>query len=844
MKKTIITLIFLIVPLILLNAQTIYRKSMADANLSINPACPSWQTNNNGSANYMQASTWTWSGVGCGQGNVRGIVQFDLNISADPHRLYDNRAAMLLFFPPGSLEVHQYLGGATDNQFYIQRVTAAWGELTVTWDNQPASTTVGQVLVPSCNPNPSTQDDTIDVSALVYDWICNSVPNYGVKIVLVNEGTTYRRTTFATREHADTTKCPKLALEYAQIAASAPDSVCQGNPFTISCALTNAFNPGLYQFQWTHLNSSTTYNTQNVANPAYVNGWNTYVVNVTNPWCQSAADTVVVYIGQLSGASASSNSPVWVGDSLYLYASGGTFYQWSGPNGFSSSLQNPVIPNISVADSGIYMVIVSNSMGCSDTAYVTVLVCDSPTATAGSNSPVCVGQTLNLWSGGGFSYNWTGPNGFNSIQQSPSISPAGPSASGTYTVTVTNVNGCSSSTTVTVTVNPNPVVTVTPNPLVICAGDQDTLTASGAASYTWSPTTGLNTGTGAVVIANPGFTSVYTVTGTSNGCTGSTSVTVTVNAAIIADAGNPVSVCAGNSTQLNASGGTIYSWTPVTGLNNPNIANPTATPAATITYTVMVSNGSCTPATDMVTVTVVPNPTAVITGDTLVCAGTLAVLTASGGTSYFWSNSANTASINVYPTAPTIYTVTVTSLGCTDAASISVDVFNSISVDAGDDTTITLGSTCQLNVTGGVNWSWSPAYGLSCTDCQNPLASPTETTTYTVTAEDSNGCQGVDYVTIIVAIECGAVYIPNAFSPNGDNYNDMLYVRGNCIESMAFIIYDRWGDKVFSSSATSDGWDGTLRNKPLDSGVFYYNLKATLMDGSEIKRKGSITIIK
>jgi gliding motility-associated-like protein len=844
MKKTIFTILFLLFSISLLKAQTIYRKSIADANLSINDGCPSWQTNNNGAANYMQASTWTWSGIGCGQGNVRGIFQFDLNIQADPHRLYDNRAALLLFFPPGSLEVHQYLGSATDNQFYIQRVTAAWGETTVTWDNQPAATTVGQVLVPSCNPNPSSQDDTIDVSTLVYDWMCNSVPNYGFKMVLVNEGTTYRRTTFATKEHADTTKCPKLALEYAQIAASAPDSVCDGNPFTISCALTNAFNPAAYQFLWTHLNSSTTYNTQNVINPVFVAGLNTYVVHVTNPWCQSASDTITVYITQQAIASASYNTPLCVGSDLNLSATGGSLFQWTGPNGFTSTLQNPVITNVVAADSGTYTVIVSNGLGCNDTTSVSVIVNSLPVAGAGSNSPVCEGQSLDLTSWGGTLYSWTGPNGFSSIIQDPSVPAASPAASGTYTVTVTDGMGCSSTATVLATVNPNPVLTITPNSVVICVGNQDTITASGANSYTWSPAAGLNTTNGAVVIANPGTLTVYTVTGTTNGCTASTSITVTVNPSIIADAGNPVSVCAGNSISLNASGGTSYVWTPITGLSDPNIANPVATPTATTTYTVTVSNGLCTPATDAVTVTVLPNPVAGITGDTLVCAGTSAVLTASGGSSYIWSNSATSASITVYPDFSITYTVTVTNLGCTDAAVFTVNVYNSIAVDAGPDASINLGSSYQLNVNGGISWQWSPADGLSCNDCPNPIASPTETTTYTVIATDSNGCQGVDYITIVVNIECGAVYIPNAFSPNGDNYNDVLFVRGNCIESMEFIIYDRWGEKIFSSSTTADGWDGSLRGKPLDSGVYYYNIKASMIDGSTIKRKGNITILR
>jgi gliding motility-associated-like protein len=137
-----------------------------------------------------------------------------------------------------------------------------------------------------------------------------------------------------------------------------------------------------------------------------------------------------------------------------------------------------------------------------------------------------------------------------------------------------------------------------------------------------------------------------------------------------------------------------------------------------------------------------------------------------------------------------------------------------------------------------------PADGLSCTTCQNPVASPITTTTYTVISTDANDCLSVDYVTVYIEAECGSVYIPNVFSPNGDNNNDILYVHGNCIISMEFMIYDRWGEKVFTSSSTDNGWDGNFRGKAMDQGVFVFNFKATLKNGNQISRKGNISLIR
>ncbi|MBA4322999.1 MAG: hypothetical protein C0408_09310 [Odoribacter sp.] len=269
-----------------------------------------------------------------------------------------------------------------------------------------------------------------------------------------------------------------------------------------------------------------------------------------------------------------------------------------------------------------------------------------------------------------------------------------------------------------------------------------------------------------------------------------------------------------------------------------------ASPTTTTTYTVTVSSGTCIPATDAVTVIVKPLPVAMISGDTLICSGTSTTLTASGGTTYLWSTGATTTSVTVNPSLPSTYTVTATTNGCTDIAVININILATEQVNAYPDTTITAGTTVQLHADGGVSWNWTPAWGLSCSNCQDPVAAPETTSVYTVTAIDSNGCVSSDQVIITIDMNCGDVFIPNAFSPNADGINDTLYVRGNCIKTMDFALYDRWGEKVFSSSGKEDGWDGNYRGKPMGTGVYYYYLKATLYDGTEVKRKGSVTLMR
>ena len=248
--------------------------------------------------------------------------------------------------------------------------------------------------------------------------------------------------------------------------------------------------------------------------------------------------------------------------------------------------------------------------------------------------------------------------------------------------------------------------------------------------------------------------------------------------------------------------------------------------------------------TDAVTVTVNAIPVANISGDEDICLGSSTTLTASGGLTYQWSNGSTTASISITPPVSQWISVTVSNAGCSDTDSVFITVLTPDYVDAEPDTSIVYGASVQIQANGGQSWVWQPPTWLSCSDCPDPVSTPDETITYTVTATDSNGCESVDYVTITVDLQCGAVFIPNIFSPNGDNINDVLYVRGNCIEYMQFIIYDRWGEKVFTGEEINDGWDGTYRGEQLESGVFYYNLKATLLDDSEVTRKGTITIVR
>ena len=213
----------------------------------------------------------------------------------------------------------------------------------------------------------------------------------------------------------------------------------------------------------------------------------TYYLTITDlNGCTSTANTNVT-VNTNPTASAGSDAPLCVGATLSLNSSGGATYSWTGPDSFTSSLQNPTINNMTTAKAGNYNVTVTNVAGCTTTATTSVVVNTLPTITAGSNSPKCVGSTINFNSSGGVTYSWSGPNSFVSTSQNPSITNITTAASGNYFVTVTDANNCSNtSSAVSVVVNSLPTATATSSP--VCVGGTIQLTGGpdGLASYAWS----------------------------------------------------------------------------------------------------------------------------------------------------------------------------------------------------------------------------------------------------------------------------------------------------------------------------------------------------------------------
>ncbi|MBL7891552.1 MAG: PKD domain-containing protein, partial [Bacteroidia bacterium] len=220
-----------------------------------------------------------------------------------------------------------------------------------------------------------------------------------------------------------------------------------------------------------------------------------------------------------------------------------------------------------------------------------------------------------------------------------------------------------------------------------------------------------------------------------------------VNSSGSAYAGPDVIICSGNAIQMNASGGTSYSWSPTTGLSNPNIANPIASPTTTTKYVVTVGGATCN-IRDTVLVTVVSSLTANAGPDVNFCQGDSVQLNATGGNTYVWNPSTGLSNPNIAnpkaaPGSTTTYTVTVSSGTCSATDQVIVTRNTKPVANAGPDITMCAGSSAPLSASGGTSYSWSPQSFLSNHLISNPIITPVFTNLYRVTVYNG-ACSSTD----------------------------------------------------------------------------------------------------
>ena len=401
----------------------------------------------------------------------------------------------------------------------------------------------------------------------------------------------------------------------------------------------------------------------------------------------------------------------------YMFTPPALSYLWSSPASMSSTTLSAISSTPTVFTT--YSVDLGYA-GCVSTRTLSVAVTNPPTLTlSASNYSICPGNSSTLTASGALTYSWN--NGASS-----SVTVVSPTLSSTiYTVTGTT-GPCVATNTISIEIPGNPTVTISGSS-GICTGENAVLIANGASTYSWS-----NGATSNSIVTTPTANTTYTVTGIDGlGCSNTTTQLVTVAASLSISISGPSVICVGQTANLTANGGVTYTW------NTSAVSQSVAvSPVLTTTYNVVGASGTCSNSATKV-LTVNPNPTVAVTGNTIVCVGLSTTLSATGASNYSWNTNATTNTIVSTPSTTVSYSVVGTSsLGCQGVATVVVAT-NTVPVISvvRSSSVICVGASATFTALGANTYTWSSGPNTSTV-----LLTPTVSTNYTVSGINLAGC--------------------------------------------------------------------------------------------------------
>ncbi|MGB0931341.1 MAG: gliding motility-associated C-terminal domain-containing protein, partial [Chitinophagales bacterium] len=565
-----------------------------------------------------------------------------------------------------------------------------------------------------------------------------------------------------------------------------------------------------------------------------------------------------------------------------ITATGADTYEWIDPNGSLSGTSGSTV-TASPAAGTTYTVIGTSINGCTASAEVNIAVSDELLLDA-PDQEFCSGDAagIEVSVAGAQNYNWTTDNpddlAFLSATTGNSVI-ATPPVTTTYTIVGTDDQGCSGETQVTVVVNELPQADAG-EPGLICIGEEFTLAASGGVQFIWDDPTGtLNNANIADPIATPTEPTTYTVTVINeNGCSSTSEVFVDLEPLATAVVPEPGETCSNSLFEIsgaNAENALGLTWT-TTGNGTFTDANsletsyqPDASDVGTVILTLSVE-GCGTPSasfdlnvSESTADLSINQPEAVCPGEEIPVFGSNVgigdIANISWVTDGLGSFSINNDLQTVYrPAEGEVGEITLTLSADDECGSaseqITVMVMPNVVMDAGLNETIRPGETAELQGNGGLtadSYVWTVAEGFdperagldpSQANSQNPIVAPTQNTTYQLASSDP--CSDVDFVEVILLPE-GQIVMPNSFSPNGDNFNDVIFPIVDGVEIVNFAIYSRWGEKMFETNETGTGWDGTYKGEDAELGVYAYVVEYQIEGRGAVEvLAGSITLIR
>jgi gliding motility-associated-like protein len=651
------------------------------------------------------------------------------------------------------------------------------------------------------------------------------------------------------------------------------NSVCSGSTSLITFTVNNVIATDNWTISYTVNGASASYTgtgtgSFNLTTPAMTYPPSsvvyklTGIVNNTTGCSNSANGTATIQVNphpvvSFSAADKCLGSTISFNNKSSIPAGSISGYQWTFGDGNTSNDMNP---DHVYATSGSYNVklVATSVYGCKDSITKTITVFPKPAAsftaanTCESDSADFISKST-VSPGAIASYGWDFGDGGNSSLVNPKHKFMAP---GMYDVNIMVISdkGCVSSTSSRITVYALPKPSFSAS--AVCAYESmkfinESTSQDGQLAYNWTFEPG-NTSTAtmpAYRFSAAGNFDVKLLAISSFGCRDSISKTVTVNE--VPKAGFTFSdVCIGKenlfSNTSTVNGGTIRNVTWDFGDSN------TASGAGAVKHqydrpgkynvslNVMSDKGCFDSITHQVTVHALPSAKITSAGPLNVCYGNSVTLSGPSTLKYLWNTGDKSQSVTAKKSG--IYALTVTdSFGCSSKDSVMITIWPAVVINAGKDTTISLGFNAMLHAIGGNTYNWSPSADLDNPNIPDPIARPMQNTTFIVTATDINGCEGSDSVTVFV-IDDHKVDTYNTISPNGDGRNDTWVIDNlGTFKGATVTIYNRYGQILYQTDDYQNNWNGTLNGKDLPEGTYYYTI--TFKDNDKVY-KGAINIMR
>jgi len=565
----------------------------------------------------------------------------------------------------------------------------------------------------------------------------------------------------------------------------------------------------------------------------------------------------------------SGNTTFCQGDNLSLSASGADTYAWYGPNNFSHNTSSFTLTNISINATGFYsLTAIQGPCQVNTGTFVTVNALPQPTVN--NSGPVCENGTVQFFTGSAASYTWSGPHNFSSNQQNPVLNNVGTSAQGIYSLTVQDNNACKGSSTSSLLVLLNPVPVVSGDS--VCFGENAQLSVSGGVSYLWLGPAGFTSNLSNPIIpqvsaASSGNYSV--IVSAQNNCTVQVLVPLigfpyALPQPLISGNTTP---CLNSALQLSGSGGVTYLWSGPNGFTSTaqQFSLAPANSGASGIYTLSVINASNCSASGTVQVEVLPLPKAELLSSqnkqcvpfcsefSLVSDSTSSPL--SGASMYFNGQTFTNSPFNLCFSLPgqfSISSVFVDTNGCVNNSVFLLDAYPNVFADFYFDPQLPLAGIDQVQFInasqgpGQTQWNWLFMANNSDTvfteNCSYLFEQPGK---YPVVLLVKNQWGCVDTVIKVVVIEEEfAFYVPNSFTPNGDGINDTFQPKGMGFTEYTLDIYDRWGERIFSTNSFYQGWDGYFKGTLCQNGVYNWKIQIQTPQGLLKTKSGTIMLLR